>query len=543
MKALAWSRISRYAWLSLLLGGLLLGLVGATFREYGISADEQLQQEYGRLVLRYVHSGGRDDAVLRYGDLIYYGGLFEAAVELLAPRLPWGEMENRHLLTALAGLAAYAGCWYLGYLLAGAAGGFWSLLLLAVTGIFYGHMFNNSKDIPFAAAYAWSLIGIIRCVAAAPALSWRPTLGCALAIGLAMALRVSGVVLLGYLALALLLAHGWRGVRARAGRLAVLLALVWLVLLAGWPWAQQAPVSRPLRTILVQQSFPWHGYSLFAGRMYWSPVMPWDYLPRYFVMQVPEFIMLLFAGAVLLLARQALCRRCSPAGAARLAPGLLLLGVLFPAVWVMLSRAVLYDTIRHLLFLLPPLAALAAWSWVILLRAAGRWRPLLLVMMALLAGGQALTMARRHPYQYLAYNYLAGGLPAAAGRYELDYWGHSYAAAVRGLADYLRATAAPAPGRPWRVFVAGNLYSAAYYFPPTMRAVLDPRQADFFISDTRFRRQRMVDAPVLLTIACDGVPLNYVKDLRDPRRVTLWADPPFHLPRALPDDPPAVLPE
>ena len=35
---------------------------------------------------------------------------------------------------------------------------------------------------------------------------------------------------------------------------------------------------------------------------------------------------------------------------------------------------------------------------------------------------QLVTMVRMHPYQYVAYNVLAGGLPGAAGRFELDYW-------------------------------------------------------------------------------------------------------------------------
>ena len=44
-----------------------------------------------------------------------------------------------------------------------------------------------------------------------------------------------------------------------------------------------------------------------------------------------------------------------------------------------------------------------------------------------------------HPDQYVYYNAFVGGVDGAQRKFKLDYWANSYAEAVHGLADYLRA--------------------------------------------------------------------------------------------------------
>ena len=54
----------------------------------------------------------------------------------------------------------------------------------------------------------------------------------------------------------------------------------------------------------------------------------------------------------------------------------------------------------------------------------------------------AVTLARLHPYEYLFYNPLVGGLEGASRRYDLDYWFGSMPEALSQLEAYLRRTAA-----------------------------------------------------------------------------------------------------
>ena len=85
----------------------------------------------------------------------------------------------------------------------------------------------------------------------------------------------------------------------------------------------------------------------------------------------------------------------------------------------------LYDGIRHMLFIVPPMAVLAAAGWEFCCaarRAAG---------LALVAGALALMIAepfvfqiRNHPNQAVYFTPAVGGPRGAFGRYDLDYWGN-----------------------------------------------------------------------------------------------------------------------
>ena len=71
--------------------------------------------------------------------------------------LPLDVYETRHLVNALFGFLAVCGAYNSGRYLSSPAPGFFSALFLTVTPGFYGHIFNNSKDVPFAALFAFAL--------------------------------------------------------------------------------------------------------------------------------------------------------------------------------------------------------------------------------------------------------------------------------------------------------------------------------------------------------------------------------------------------
>src|SRR5439155_15365409 len=107
----------------------------------------------------------------------------------------------RHLVTALSGLLAIAVAYRLGAHLSGPAAGFFSALFLALTPVFYGHMFINPKDIPFAALYLLALYCFMLTYDALPRVPRRLLIASGVAAGLTMGVRVGGIVLLGYLGL------------------------------------------------------------------------------------------------------------------------------------------------------------------------------------------------------------------------------------------------------------------------------------------------------------------------------------------------------
>src|SRR5262249_6328997 len=126
------------------------------------------------------------------------------------------------------------------------------------------------------------------------------------------------------------------------------------------------------------------------------------------------------------------------------------------------------DGMRHFIFVLPFIAcaaALVADRALDQLRryAFRRWA---YAALALYGIGHVGVMAMLHPDEYVYYNGFVGGVRGAAGVFKLDYWANSYAEAVQGLADYLRAEYGnDFLDHDFTVAVCGPPGSASYYFP------------------------------------------------------------------------------
>ena len=67
-----------------------------------------------------------------------------------------------------------------------------ALVLLATCPLYYGHMFMNAKDAPFAVAMAIALLGIVRAFQEYPRATPATVALCGVGVGLAVGSRVMG---------------------------------------------------------------------------------------------------------------------------------------------------------------------------------------------------------------------------------------------------------------------------------------------------------------------------------------------------------------
>src|ERR1051326_2696154 len=169
--------------------GLIAGL---TFRDYGLGWDDYTHAEYADLLLRMYGSGFRDTAALSFANLFMYGGGFDMAAALLHKIIPLELFETRRLLGAIVGLIGLAVTWRLARRIGGPLAGFAALLLLALCPTFYGHMFMNPKDAPFAVAMVVLMLGLVRLAEEYPSPSPRTILIVGLGAGLSIGSRVLG---------------------------------------------------------------------------------------------------------------------------------------------------------------------------------------------------------------------------------------------------------------------------------------------------------------------------------------------------------------
>ncbi len=117
---------------------------------------------------------------------------------------------------------------------------------------------------------------------------------------------------------------------------------------------------------------------------------------------------------------------------------------MFPVAYVIARNSTLYDGIRHLLFITPPLVALAAVGCDGLLRAVGgRGRTAVAVVVAIGLAEPVIFQLRNHPNQVVYFQPLVGGPAAAWTRFELDYWGNCLYQVVRDAGRLAKAAGQP----------------------------------------------------------------------------------------------------
>ena len=505
-------------------------LVILTFTDYGVTWDEDVHSWYGIFVLRYYLSFFRDLHAFHWGDLYNYGALFDLTAAVLDRISPFGTYETRHLLNGIVGVVGIVGTWKLGRALMGPRAGFLAALFLLLTPNYYGQMFNNPKDVPLAAGMAWAMYYLMRMVPQLPRPQRRLVVKFGIATGLALGVRVGGLLLFGYLGLTLLLFVLWRLAETR--RLVAFLGDCWTsfwrvllpavivaypVMLLFWPWAQQAPFSHPLQTLFYfsHELFPFR--TLFAGRYFPATDLPWAYLPTYIALALPELILVLvLASPVVGLALAWRYGRALPRTPA-LQFFVLGFAIVFPVAYAVAIKAVLFDGMRHFIFVLPLTAALAATladrALARLERAA--FRSYAYGALALYGLFHVGVMARLHPDEYVYYNGFIGGVEGAAGLFKLDYWANSYAEAVGALEDHLRAEyGADFRNHDFTVAVCGPPISASYYFPSNFIYTAKHEEAQFFIAFTKDDCDKSLPGKVIYRVERMGTLLSEVIDRR-----------------------------
>src|SRR3954447_16385831 len=137
-------------------------VAGLTFRDYRLGWDDYTHAEYADLLLRMYGSGFRDTAALSFANLYMYGGGFDMFAALLHKVIPLELFETRRLVGAIVGLIGLSVTWRLGRRVGGPLAGLAALLLLVLCPTFYGHMFMNPKDAPFAVAMIILMLGLVR---------------------------------------------------------------------------------------------------------------------------------------------------------------------------------------------------------------------------------------------------------------------------------------------------------------------------------------------------------------------------------------------
>ncbi len=502
----------------------------ATAADYGISVDEFNADDYGPKALAWYTSGFTDRSHFETVEfsLWYYGPWFHMLTAFVQSFEIADRFTVRHGMTFLVGLAGVAALLPIARLAVGRWAGLTAIALCLLTGYFYGNLFFTPIDVPFLAAMTWATFAILVMTQRVRP-SWPATISAGLLTGLAIATRTGGIITHAYLFAAMALCAvelaalrgglNLRYLSEMGMRYGAVVIIAWLVAIALWPWLQSDNPLQQFKTALqhfatIPMSFEFSHW----GERIRTYALPWSYIPGQLLARLPEGFLLLLAVAMIYaiaatacitgdflsawrIDRLAAVRSAALTVARRRAILILCGAVILPLGFLITQRAIIYDGIRHVLFVIPMLAVLAGAGMTALLPLLRRAPLIAAAAGGGYAGSIVITLAVLHPFEYVAMNALAGGTRGGHDRFETDYWSVAATTALRRLErrlDYDAAVlTAEAPPSiliciPWREGMVAPMLRR----PWTVET--DPRKAEFIIETQRWRCAENLPSVVLI---------------------------------------------
>jgi len=320
-------------------------------------------------------------------------------------------------------------------------------------------------------------------------------------LGLSVSVRVLGPFAGALVMLWMLLRAGWRVIPA----IWAYSGIAALVAYLSWPFLWADPFGRFVESIKLMSSFPWLGRILFEGTLYTAKDLPRTYIPTLMAVQLTEPVWILFSLSIILIGYRFIKTR---SGLDLIL--LLLCWLVMPVLILVATRRPIYDNIRQLHFLLPPIFVSAGVAISFLAnRLRSAWiRAALLVAVALPG---IVAIVQLHPYEYVYYNHYVGGQRGAFRDFEPDYWLASATEAAR----YVNRTATPGS----TIFIAGPISLLKPYVRKDLKiSSFDPandvvKPHDYVLVPTRnnLDLRTIAGNPTVYEIIRGGMPLMLIK--------------------------------
>ena len=468
--------------------------------QFGITVDEPEENNFAPYVLKWYDTLGKDTSFMTVyptSNIQEHGAIVDVIIAE-AQRVFGNQWQTRAIVTGLfafLGIVAIALCGF-------ELGGWWAAFLAALSlwlyPRFFGAMFNNAKDVPFTSAMIlvlWVVLLFARQWDTKRKYLFNSVL-LGFLIGFAEAVRI--VAIFWYVIIGVLFVGWWLyngrdtikeklvlanlGKQTLAGTLIAVISL--LTMTALWPYIALDPIHNLYHAIIVMSKYPWSATVPFAGHVYQAYNLSRFYIPGWLLVGSPPAI-LFFAVIGGLFACTTLIKN-------KLRETKIVvigLTLLLPLGVMMYLRVTLYDGMRQFLFLVPPLLLLGVYGFIRLFDLLARKKQTLVivafVLLALATQVQVVyDMVQLHPYEYMYFSPLIGGVSSANGNYDMDYWGVCNKPAADWLAqNYKQYSTASSPS----VFTAYNTGQITPYLPSVFRAsVAFTGNPDFYISTTRF---------------------------------------------------------
>ncbi len=474
-----------------------------TYKNYGISYDER--NVYLRGKLFYIKTIGNDkilqkDFVIKNGEnnanLISYNNLYPLFLYLINGT---ENFKEYHLLNLLFSSSIFIFIYIICFkCFKKSSLAIFGPIFLILAPRFLGHIPSNPKDVPFADYFfiSLSLIYLSR--------GWEEkvrilTLG--LSFGLTQGMRTIGYSI--YPVYLVFSIYMYIKEKKRIKDYLHLFLEVILIFFIGFlvhvisqPFLGADPFNNFVYLLRHSKDFPWSNDVFFMGKNINSTVLPWHYLPIWFLISTPLFILVFFFVGLLMFE-----------------VGNPLFLLFFISLLVNLTifffvRPIIYDGMRHMIYLLPQMVVLSIFGFVKVMK--NRKIRFLGILTFVIGSVFVLyNYVTLHPYEYVYFNFLTGGLKGAHGKFETDYWAESNGEALR----WIRYNIADKQNDVIKIGACGNSFAISFFsyynnYQKIKEAAI--KDADYVICWERQGDHKQIEGKLIHTIYRQGVPLTHI---------------------------------
>lgn len=420
------NKIWKYAFYFLI--GFALVLMISLSQDAGISGDEFYHYEQAENVYKYYATQGQDSTaavITEKYNLPYYGQSVDNFAYFITHVFHTDNyMEFRHGLNSIMGCLAILFAGLFVKRIAGWRAGVFTIILMLVSPRFLGHSFNNLKDLPLATATIMSIYYIVKLLDELPKMKWSTMIMLVISIAFAISIRIGGLIVIAYFALFALIYYIWKNKILKKEFTRVLIWGLGIVIVSyitailTWPFGMKAPIDNPKETLENMTKFAIAIRQIFEGNSQWSDALPWYYTPKFILMTVPLVVL---SGALVGIVMMFRNKKDW------FYYFVLLFTFIFPIFWIVINKSNVYGGWRHAIFTYPSLVALAGLGINALIEMVKNKYIKIVVILAfgILCINPIAHCIRNHPYEYVYFNPLSGGMEKAYGNYELDYYYHS----------------------------------------------------------------------------------------------------------------------
>ncbi len=460
-----------------------------TYKDYGVTYDEKVEYDAGKYLLEYsikstdsiyvteLINNKPDNIEYRHLPLFStYSRVYPLLVNIINPN---SYFEWFHLQNLVFGLLIFVLPYIFLYRIYGnGSKAMVGPILIIVTGAVSGHIPANPKDIPFAIVILLALTYLSGSSKKIDNTYWRILIS-GILIGLSQGFRTVGAtVFITYLIIetSLLIKtkaklNEWKEYAAKTVTILIISLFVWILLV---PYLGSNFFANFFSIVKDSSGFQnWNHEVLYNGDFYNKTERPWHYLFVYTAFQLPLIVLLPIITSIYLLLKKRFT----------LHPSVKYLSVftLVNILLYLILHPVVYNTTRHFIYLLAVLVVISAYFLIETIKLVSpRYKKYVIGVSVLYTIITVYKLATLHPYEYIYYNELIGGVRGADQRYELDYWGAAY----KESADYVVSIIEKNDLQELKVYSCDNQFAMVYYSKFKFSLIPNSRYSDIIVCDT-----------------------------------------------------------